>query len=117
MKLAPDVDLRAVAEHCKDFSGADLQAVLTTAQLNAVHALLDASVPAESNSEDTETAPEIYVTAEHVQAAVSAARLSVSAADRARFARIYGEFTGSRQKAPQEATEKPTGVGSRVTQM
>jgi peroxin-1 len=127
MHVASDVDLAAVARRCVDFSGADLQALLATAQLNAVHEQLDAASSSASNGSlvaaaspppvPNVPAPRLLITAAHIDAAAAAARLSVSATDRARFARIYGEFTGSRKAAASEATERSSAVGSRVAQM
>ena len=42
-KLDNDVDLRAVAEATEGFTGADLSALLSEAQLLAVHEMLDAA--------------------------------------------------------------------------
>ena len=42
-KLDSDVDLRAVAEATEGFTGADLSALLSEAQLLAVHEMLDAA--------------------------------------------------------------------------
>lgn len=41
LKVLPEVDLREIAEKTTNFSGADLQALVYTAYLNAVHKLLD----------------------------------------------------------------------------
>ena len=151
MRLAPDVDLRAVAAQCANFSGADLQAVLTTAQLSAIHDQLDAltsAVSASSSSSSSSSAssslsssasasssaasasasssasssaasssaspPALLVTRAHVAAACAAARLSISAADRARFAAIYAEFAGSRKATASGGEARPTALGSRT---
>lgn len=41
MELAEDVDLLRVAESCDYFTGADLQALMYSAQLEAIHSLID----------------------------------------------------------------------------
>lgn len=52
--LAPDVDLSAYAEKTLGFSGADLQALVYNAHLDAVHASLTASSEvAKGSREDT----------------------------------------------------------------
>ena len=46
-KLDSDVDFRAVAEATEGFTGADLSALLSEAQLLAVHEMLDAAAGGE----------------------------------------------------------------------
>ena len=46
LKLASDIDLKDVAKLCQGYTGADLGALLSDAQLEAVHHLLDAETPA-----------------------------------------------------------------------
>lgn len=48
--LAPDVDLAAVAASCEGLSGADLQALMATAQLAAVHRHLEDGQPVQITS-------------------------------------------------------------------
>jgi len=45
LDLAEDVDLLRVAESCEYFSGADLQALMYSAQLEAIHSLIDEDQP------------------------------------------------------------------------
>jgi peroxin-1 len=104
------IDWAAVAARCESCSGADLQALLTTAQLNAVHdalALHTASATtsvaasstaalltnveatfvsgATSSASTSTSASTPRVTAQHIDAALATTRVSVSAKDRQRY--------------------------------
>ncbi|CEO99216.1 hypothetical protein PBRA_001122, partial [Plasmodiophora brassicae] len=87
MHLHADVDLDLIAERSENFTGADLQGVLNTAHLSAVHEALD---------RDETDAASVVVRQEHITLALSNTRLSVSASDRNRFQSIYAAFVGSR---------------------
>lgn len=58
LKMAPDVELREIAKRTTNFSGADLQALVFSAYLNAVHHFLDAQKPGE-NEDDHRVASSI----------------------------------------------------------
>ena len=77
-------------------AGADLSALLSEAQLAAVHEVLDAQqsdAPA-AGQPAAETAP--VVTMAHLRAALSCARPSISANEAVRLERTYTQFRDSR---------------------
>ncbi|GBG32884.1 26S proteasome regulatory subunit 6B [Hondaea fermentalgiana] len=94
----------ARAPEAELFTGADLQAILYSAQLDAIHADLDAPSSSaddgEDESKDAQDAPaaprELLVGADHVRKALQEARPSVSREERERFTRIYDAFKGDR---------------------
>ena len=77
-------------------AGADLSALLSEAQLVAVHEVLDAqpTVKAHGGEHSTESAP--LVTMAHLRAALSRARPSISAHEATRLERTYTQFRDSR---------------------
>lgn len=98
LPMASDVTLEGVARKTEGFSGADLQALLSDAQLAAVHDLL--------NSEDAHkpgTKPLITNTLLHTIAAN--ARPSVSEAEKQRLYSIYGQFLDAKRSASAQARD------------
>ncbi len=80
-------------------AGADLSALLSEAQLAAVHEVLDPQPPpgtiARSGEQHSaEAAP--VVTMAHLRAALSTARPSISAQEAVRLERTYTQFRDSR---------------------
>ncbi|CAK4784638.1 unnamed protein product [Aphanomyces euteiches] len=108
MELADDVPamLATVAQQTELYSGADLQAVLYAAQLEAVHE----SIPAEADDWDMEfhdasesvsfspkTPSSSKICTWHVQKALAASRPSVSLEAKQRYDRMYGSFKNASQ--------------------
>ena len=85
---APDVDWDDIARKTSYYSGADLQAIVSSAQLEVVHDQLDVSIVAGQKKP--------AVTQKHLLAALAGSSLSLSAKDRAKFDRIYEKFLSSR---------------------
>jgi len=71
------------------FTGADLQALLYSAQLMAVHSQLSNLTPELPHSTTT-------ISAEHLKLSIADTRPSVSAQDRERYNKIYQAFGGDR---------------------
>eukprot|EP00054_Salpingoeca_dolichothecata_P004470 m.30719 g.30719 ORF g.30719 m.30719 type:complete len:1052 (-) comp14624_c0_seq1:49-3204(-) len=99
-QLAKEVDLKEIAARCEHFSGADLRAVLTTAQLAAAHAQIDAK---------TEVAPPVSpaITQDQLLEAALSTRPSVGEKERNRFARIYANFQNSLSSTKGSAGDGP----------
>eukprot|EP00455_Lapot_gusevi_P005513 TRINITY_DN12362_c0_g1_i2.p1 TRINITY_DN12362_c0_g1~~TRINITY_DN12362_c0_g1_i2.p1 ORF type:complete len:624 (-),score=80.66 TRINITY_DN12362_c0_g1_i2:68-1837(-) len=104
MKIADDVDLEKIAESCVNYTGADLQALVTTAQLNAVHELLEQQIQQQKTAPEegkTQNAPSLdaipLVRGSHFANALENTRLSVPEKERKKFEQIYANFVGSRQ--------------------
>ncbi|KAG9149165.1 hypothetical protein Leryth_003159 [Lithospermum erythrorhizon] len=102
LPLATDVDLEAIASKTEGFSGADLQALLSDAQLEAVHDLLDNA---------NNTAGTMPVIPEALLKSVAAkAKPSVSDTEKQRLYDIYGQFLDSKR-----ATQSRDSKGKRAT--
>jgi SpoVK/Ycf46/Vps4 family AAA+-type ATPase len=117
-----DGDLRAVAARTPGFSGADLAALLSEAQLAAVHEELDRR---EAEKEEGERSadhggrrrPPPRVTGAHLLAAAERARPSLPPAERARLAAVYARFASGRDPAldNRELAADVGSVGVRAT--
>lgn len=90
LTLASDVDLTAVAHMTEGFSGADLQALLSDAQLAAVHEVLD-----NTNTSGAEKRP--VITDALLKVTASMARPSVSDEEKRRLYSIYSQFLDSKR--------------------
>ena len=90
LPLASDVDLEPVAYMTEGFSGADLQALLSDAQLAAVHEHLDSA-----NASDPTQKP--IITDVLLKATAGKARPSVSDAEKQRLYGIYRQFLDSKK--------------------
>ncbi|CAK0784927.1 hypothetical protein CVIRNUC_008132 [Coccomyxa viridis] len=90
LELDAAVSLQQVANACEGFSGADLSALLSDAQLEAVHEVLAGARAAD----EAQGVPAI--TTRHLAAAAAKARPSIPAAERERLESIYRRFRGSR---------------------
>ena len=104
VEVTPQVDWLRLAEECNGFSGADLKAVLSNAQLSAVHQVIgriDRNQPAGSSSctggssGSGASGGKIVVTEEHLHEAAKSTRPSVSASDLARHMHAYKDFMAS----------------------
>lgn len=99
LPLASDVNLEAVADITEAFSGADLQALLSDAQLAAVHDFLDsATITDEPNKLPLITNNLLYSVA-------SRARPSVSEAEKQRLYGIYNQFLDSKRSVASQARD------------
>ncbi|CAB4307142.1 unnamed protein product [Prunus armeniaca] len=103
--LDGDVDLRAIAYMTEGFSGADLQALLSDAQLAAVHEIL-----AGLDTNDPGKKPVINDAL--LKSTASRARPSVSEAEKKRLYGIYGEFLDSKRSV---AAQSRDAKGKRAT--
>ncbi|KAI7727261.1 hypothetical protein M8C21_032864, partial [Ambrosia artemisiifolia] len=92
LPLAKDVNLEAIAQKTEGFSGADLQALLSDAQLAAVHDLL--------NSKEAHQPGNMpLITNTLLRSICDKARPSVSEAEKRRLYSIYGEFLDAKRSA------------------
>ncbi|GER39957.1 ATP-dependent zinc metalloprotease FtsH, partial [Striga asiatica] len=87
LPMAADVDLELIARMTEGFSGADLQALLSDAQLEAVHELLDSSP----------TGKMPVITGNLLKSIASKAKSSVSEAEKHRLYDIYSQFLDSKR--------------------
>ncbi|XP_074588055.1 peroxisomal ATPase PEX1-like [Curcuma longa] len=85
LPLAKNIDLETVASMTEGFSGADLQALLSDAQLASVHELLD-----NENSDKPGKTP--VISNQLLMSVASKARPSVSEDEKRRLSRIYNQF-------------------------
>lgn len=94
LPLADDVDLEALTYMTEGFSGADLQALLSDAQLAAVHELL-------AMADNKESGKKPVITDAIVKFVASKARPSVSDAEKERLYKIYNQFLDSKKSTAQ----------------
>lgn len=90
LPLASDVNLAAIASVTEGFSGADLQALLSDAQLASVHVLLDSS-----NNGKHDKMP--VMNDAILRSVALKARPSVSEAEKRRLHGIYSQFLDSKK--------------------
>ncbi|XP_042031436.1 peroxisome biogenesis protein 1-like isoform X2 [Salvia splendens] len=93
-----DVDLDHVAQITEGFSGADLQALLSDTQLEAVHELLD-------NNDVSTTKKMPVITNALLKSIASNAKPSVSEAEKRRLYDIYSEFLDSKRSTAAQSRE------------
>ncbi|KAL5773626.1 hypothetical protein ACOSQ2_013550 [Xanthoceras sorbifolium] len=105
LPLASDVELDAIAHMTEGFSGADLQALLSDAQLAAVHELLSTA-----NSNGPGKMP--VITDALLRSIASKARPSVSEAEKQRLYGIYRQFVDSKRSI---AAQSRDAKGKRAT--
>lgn len=105
LPLANDVNLDAIARVTEGFSGADLQALLSDAQLEAVHYFLDS----ENGSNQGKTP---VITDALLKSIASNAKPSVSEAEKRRLYDIYSQFLDSKRSA---AAQSRDAKGKRAT--
>lgn len=105
LPLASDVNMEAIARKTEGFSGADLQALLSDAQLAAVHDLL--------NSKEAHGPGNMpVITNELLQSIAVNARPSVSESEKQRLYNIYGQFLDAKRSA---AAQSRDAKGKRAT--
>ena len=106
--LAPGADaaLDDIARQTEHYSGADLQAIVNSAQLAAVHDVIEATKGQEMDA-NTE-APEVVVDAKALLDALAAARPSVSSKDRLFLRGVYEQFGSKLPPPPGERGTKLT---------
>lgn len=100
LPLASDVDLDAIAYMTEGFSGADLQALLSDAQLAAVHEILDGV-----NTNEPGIKP--VITDALLNSTASKARPSVSDAEKRRLYGIYSQFLDSKKSVAAQVSPYP----------
>lgn len=93
MTLDDDVELDVIAARTRDFTGADLQGLLNSAQLIAVHQVIDRRRQRDDDGEEDDQV--VSINNAVLLQALSDARLSVSAPERRRYQKIYAAFVGS----------------------
>jgi peroxin-1 len=103
LPLAPDVRLAGVAARTQGFSGADLAAILSEAQLLAVHEQIEQQEQSRQSQQaggaepaSERHAPQCVVAAAHIGRALGRARPSLPPAERARLEGVYARFQQSR---------------------
>ena len=99
MTLSEDVDLKKLSVECTGYTGADLQALLYNAQLNAVHDVLDGE-----GGESSQAVPR--VTQGNIRAAFGSTRPSLSASELQRLQNVYSNFKRSGEGGKGEQTGK-----------
>lgn len=101
LELEPDVNAQYFRELARlpdmtNFTGADLNALLVTAQLEAIHQQIDVDLNAETGqSKSKKLRPRISRHLIH-KALRESSRPSISASDRRRYDGIYDTFIGQR---------------------
>ncbi|KAJ0018293.1 hypothetical protein Pint_11582 [Pistacia integerrima] len=99
LPLADDIDLDAIAHVTEGFSGADLQALLSDAQLAAVHELLN-------NTDSVSPGKKPVITDALLKSVAAKARPSVSEVGKDRLYSIYSQFLDSKKYAAQAKDSK-----------
>jgi peroxin-1 len=92
LPVASDVDLGSIASITEGFSGADLQALLSDAQLESVHEFLESG---KSGAYGTSAAHPL-ITHRVLESVVVKARPSVPESEKHRLYTIYSEFVNSK---------------------
>ncbi|XP_027149181.1 peroxisome biogenesis protein 1 [Coffea eugenioides] len=105
LPLAGDVDLGFVARMTEGFSGADLQALLSDAQLEAVHDLL-------GNEDDKRSKKMPIISDTLLKSIASKAKPSVSESEKRRLYDIYRQFLDSKRSI---AAQSRDAKGKRAT--
>lgn len=101
--MAPLLQLARQAEF---FSGADLSAVLSEAQLAAVHDTLDAQRSAGGGEGAGPKGAPPTISRRHLEAALASARPSVPESERERLEGVYAKFQQSREGGLGAAVDK-----------
>ncbi|GLU22567.1 hypothetical protein SLE2022_386330 [Rubroshorea leprosula] len=105
LPLASDVDLDTIANMTEGFSGADLQALLSDAQLAAVHEHLN-----DENRNEPGKLP--LITDALLKSTASKARPSVSDSEKQRLYSIYSQFLDSKRSVAAQSRDSK---GKRAT--
>mmetsp|Transcript_21517 Transcript_21517/g.35615 ORF Transcript_21517/g.35615 Transcript_21517/m.35615 type:complete len:265 (+) Transcript_21517:792-1586(+) len=90
LQLANDVRLETVAEQCTGYTGADIQALFYSAQLEVIHRAMSDSEAASAELQRRS------VCMKDLEKALSSSRASVSATERSRYDAIYEQFQQGR---------------------
>ncbi|KAG9439462.1 hypothetical protein H6P81_019627 [Aristolochia fimbriata] len=98
LPLASDVKLEAVASMTDGFSGADLQALLSDAQLGSVHELLE-------SKDDDKPGLMPVINDALLRSVASRARPSVSEAEKKRLYYIYNQFLDSKKSVAAQSRD------------
>lgn len=98
LPLADNVDLDTTARMTDGFSGADLQALLSDAQLAAVQELLDSGYDGKSGKSPV-------ITGDLLKSVTSKAKPSVSESEKQRLYAIYNQFLDSKRSAGAQARD------------
>ncbi|KAL4200857.1 hypothetical protein AMTRI_Chr02g213220 [Amborella trichopoda] len=98
LPLASDVDLSATASVTDGFSGADLQALLSDAQLESVHQFLDSG----SNGQPGTTP---VISDSLLKSVASRVRPSISETEKQRLYGIYSQFLDSRKSVAAQTRD------------
>ncbi|CAI0474536.1 unnamed protein product [Linum tenue] len=106
LPLSEDTNLHSVAQITEGFSGADLQALLSDAQLAAVHEFLSSTT-----SDNHEPVKKPVITDSVLKAIASKARPSISESEKHRLYGIYSQFLDSKRSGMQVRDAK----GKRAT--
>lgn len=95
LPMDSDVDLEHVAQMTEGFSGADLQALLSDTQLEAVHELLD-------NSNGSSAGKMPVINDALLKSIASKAKPSVSESEKRRLYDIYSQFLDSKRSTASQ---------------
>ncbi|MCD9561531.1 hypothetical protein HAX54_020694 [Datura stramonium] len=98
LPLASDVDLDGIAHLTEGFSGADLQALLSDAQLEAVHDLLDSENVGKPDKKPV-------ISDALLKSIASKAKPSVSDAEKQRLYDIYSQFLDSKRSVAAQSRD------------
>lgn len=102
LALAEDVGLADIARSTQGFTGADLSAILSEAQLLAVHDQIDLAPSPQPDTGAPASAAEAgagvacVLSGQHLQRALSRARPSLPAAEKQRLEAVYARFQQAR---------------------
>ncbi|GLJ21358.1 hypothetical protein SUGI_0392840 [Cryptomeria japonica] len=100
LTLASDVDLGTIASVTEGFSGADLQALLSDAQLESVHGFLETNL----NGNDGGTSRPL-ITNRILESVLAKARASVPEKEKYRLYDIYDQFLNSKTSGAVKARD------------
>jgi len=101
LPMANDIDLATVANMTEGFSGADLQALLSDAQLAAVHDILD-------NIDTSRSEKTPVITDALLKLTASKTRPSVSEEEKRRLYNVYRQFLDSKRSVAAQVFPSPT---------
>ncbi|XP_065353824.1 peroxisomal ATPase PEX1-like [Cloeon dipterum] len=104
LKISSDTDLNKLAEMTDGFCGADIQALLQTAQLVALEEFVDV-FSEETSDKSMEHQEQLEVNWNHIQLALQKTRPSLSQEERRRYEKIFKEY---------ELSLQPVGRGKRA---
>ena len=111
------IDDIAGLPHAEGFSGADISAAISTAQLRAVETAVQANRLASSAGRPADARP--IISLEHLRSAVMSTRASVGQKDRSFYHSIYSRFQGLDKKEGEDGARtgeraKHDGVASHI---